>query len=184
MLATAHRPLRFGWMAKATRFVWLPAALALGGATGAEAAPAALGCGACHESTSTAAAAPPLWSASAGAPITAGRIGGARLRMSQLCLSCHDGAMATGVAPQASGGLASASNHPVGVPYAVDAFRHGLRDASIWPSGLGGTIAEDLLVDGRVECVSCHTTHDEDGGHGRLRVDNLASALCLTCHDK
>ncbi len=41
-----------------------------------------------------------------------------------------------------------------------------------------------MLIDGRMECSSCHDVHDRNG-HAKLLVkSNARSALCVTCHDK
>ena len=60
----------------------------------------------------------------------------------------------------------------------------GLHQPSTSDSGLGGTIAEDLLFSGTLGCASCHDVHNADGNFAMLRVDNADSAFCLTCHDK
>jgi predicted CXXCH cytochrome family protein len=58
-----------------------------------------------------------------------------------------------------------------------------LFDPTTTPSGLGGTIDADMLFTAKVECASCHDVHDS-GFPSLLVMDNAASALCLTCHDK
>ena len=52
------------------------------------------------------------------------------------------------------------------------------------PTSIGGTIATRLLVDGKVQCSSCHDVHDVDGNDHLLVIDNTASNMCLTCHKK
>lgn len=98
---------------------------------------------------------------------------------SQLCMSCHDGTTGPQVHLQDS--------HPVGILYdglSDSGSRGGLRP-SMSSSGLGRSIAEDLLVNGRVECTSCHDEHsDHRAGATMLRMSNEGSRLCLTCHDK
>lgn len=97
------------------------------------------------------------------------------------CVSCHATA-------------ANHGNHPTGVSYAE---RHGvnrtLRPAAA-SSGFGSTIANDLLVAGRVECSSCHVTHEEETVMPfRLRTRTVLDvgtfdyrseyiALCTSCH--
>jgi predicted CXXCH cytochrome family protein len=88
------------------------------------------------------------------------------------CRACHDGSKA-----QKMG-----TGHVVEMEYAQaraakpDFFR--LPDA---PSGLGATVAEDMLVSGRVECTSCHVPHEtETGRRYRLRAEILP--LCRSCH--
>lgn len=100
-----------------------------------------------------------------------------------VCLSCHDNSVGVGHVPGTRVSyLNLEGSHPVGVPYTSPLRRTRLRDAATQPSGLGGTIASDLLVAGRVECVSCHDRHHRGDGTS-LRLSNEGSALCLTCHD-
>ncbi len=115
----------------------------------------------------------------------------------RLCLSCHDGTIAldsfggtTGtnfqgnpIAP--SGNLGS--EHPISFTYndALSIADGGLNPPSTTTSGLGGTIADDLLFNNRVECASCHDVHNALGTGGFLLVkSNAGSGLCLTCHAK
>jgi len=131
----------------------------------------------------------------------------------RLCLSCHDGTVAldsfdgvTGggsfIADTFETGTDLSRHHPVSFDYDSDlASQDGdLKDPSTAPSGLGGTIAEDLLRNGRLECSSCHDVHvsratGSCGGchaaHGPMKTSTLSlwksnagSALCLTCHVK
>ena len=76
------------------------------------------------------------------------------------CDSCH--------APE------SRDTHPVGVDYAR--ARLGNLQAYKPASAVAA-----LLVDGRVECASCHVSHESaTDARYRLRMDE--NALCLTCH--
>jgi len=114
---------------------------------------------------------------------------------SKLCLSCHDGTVAIDSFGGATGtnfvtGAALldtnlSNDHPISFTYnsALAALDGGLRDPSVATSGLGSTIAADMLFGGSLECASCHDVHD-DTIAPFLRVSNAASALCLTCHDK
>lgn len=103
---------------------------------------------------------------------------------SEVCLGCHgsatDGAHA---------------GHAVGVYYDEAARRRALRPSDS-RSGFGSTVANDLLVDGRVECTSCHYTHDHSTVTPfRLRllaphadpiaptVRVVSTSLCVNCHD-
>ena len=134
--------------------------------------------------------------------------------VTKLCLSCHDGTVAVdsfeGVTgtwkitfPRALIGTDLTRHHPVSFAYDANlASRDGeLWDPTTAPSGLGGTIAKDLLRNGRLECVSCHDVHVSRGTgscmdchfvHGgpiygetvSLWKSNAQSALCLTCHKK
>ncbi len=130
---------------------------------------------------------------------------------SKLCLSCHDGTIAIESHAQSEGGqplllkgefkIDLSSSHPVSFPYdeGLVLLDRKLRDPVSTSSGLGGTIAEDLLDNGRVECTSCHDAHISRNTQGcagchimhenkikslSLRVDNSRSKLCLVCHNK
>ncbi|MFQ5349142.1 MAG: cytochrome c3 family protein [Thermoanaerobaculia bacterium] len=71
-------------------------------------------------------------------------------------------------------------SHPSGVRYEAGVYSSPLRPAFM-PSGLGGTIAEDLLVEGHVECTTCHDVHSKREFllPGRARL----AELCTICHD-
>ncbi|NOX85826.1 MAG: cytochrome C [Chlorobi bacterium] len=130
---------------------------------------------------------------------------------SKLCLSCHDGT----VAIENHGGFTGGTwyvtwgnitpdlrdDHPISFEYssALAATDGGLYDPATTPSGLGGTIAEDLLQSGYLQCTSCHDPHISRNTQGcsgchnvatgqtislSLRISNAGSALCLTCHNK
>ncbi len=112
------------------------------------------------------------------------------------CLSCHDGTVAldsfggnTGNNFMSGGdnlGNDLSNDHPVSFAYdaALATADGGLFNPATANSGLGGTIANDLLLGGQVECASCHDVHNGSGLSKLLRVNNNSSALCLTCHDK
>jgi predicted CXXCH cytochrome family protein len=118
--------------------------------------------------------------------------------ISKLCLSCHDGSVAldalsgmsgsTYIDPgyQVGGSGTLAGEHPVSFTYDDDlAITDGnLHTPSATPSGLGNTIAVDMLFDHKVECTSCHDVHDSAGMPGMLRKTADGSILCMTCHDK
>jgi predicted CXXCH cytochrome family protein len=128
---------------------------------------------------------------------TAGQPDGA----SKLCLSCHDGT----VALENFGGTTSGTNkvltknlvgnggtladdHPISIAYdgTLAGLDHGLKNPSE-SSGIAGgsTINADLLIDGKMQCSSCHDVHNSVSGTTHLlRVSNAGSALCLTCHKK
>lgn len=95
-----------------------------------------------------------------------------------MCMTCHDGTSARSMLHE--------DMHPVDVDYdRLQTMERSHLRPSASPSGLGATIADDLLVYGRVACTSCHDPHASHGtGSGRLRVDNEGSRLCLTCHDR
>ena len=112
------------------------------------------------------------------------------------CLSCHDGILAADnqglpfspahAGEQQPNGSDIHSAHTVGLIYDAElaARRAGLYDPTRQPSGLGGTIAEDLLINHRMECASCHDVHNAAGVPKMLRKSNRGSQLCFTCHDK
>lgn len=114
---------------------------------------------------------------------------------SKLCLSCHDGTIALEDFGGATGGtnfIASplgsdlSNDHPISFIYdvALSTADGELYDPTTQTSGLGSTISADLLFTGSLECASCHDVHNSSGFSSLLRIDNAASALCLTCHNK
>ena len=131
--------------------------------------------------------------------------------VTKLCLSCHDGTVAidsfggnTGsrmILPNYQVGPDLTSHHPMSFVYdtGLAAADGELHDPTSAPSGLGGTIDQDLLSNGRLECTSCHDVHISRNTSGctgchfvhgmttktlSLWKDNTGSALCLTCHKK
>ena len=116
---------------------------------------------------------------------------------SKLCLSCHDGSIALENFSGATGGTHFitggallgtdlSDDHPISFTYntALATADGGLNDPSTASSGLGGTIAEDMLFNGIMQCASCHDVHNGAGVDNLLLKSNSASALCLTCHAK
>ncbi len=107
---------------------------------------------------------------------------------SLLCLSCHDGVIAsdvytashaTGLARQLGSsqlGIGGLTGHPIGVAYPV-ADPHYQPAASF-------TTGDDAipLPDGRVQCISCHDPHNAGRHPGMLVRSNRGSQLCLACH--
>lgn len=120
--------------------------------------------------------------------------------VSKLCLSCHDGTVAVDAFGGAAGttligaigtgsgdfGTDLSNDHPISFTYntALATADGELFDPSTDASGLGGTIAADMLFSDNMECASCHDVHNVNGNANLLLVDNAGSALCLTCHDK
>jgi predicted CXXCH cytochrome family protein len=118
--------------------------------------------------------------------------------VSKLCLSCHDGSVAldsfagvSGSTPMATSdagyvGTDLTDDHPISFVYddTLATTDGGLFPPSTTPSGLVGTIDEDLLFGGKLQCGSCHDPHGVPGVAKFLVMDNAGSALCLTCHDK
>ncbi len=118
---------------------------------------------------------------------------------SKLCLSCHDGTVAidnfggkTNGTNFVSGGknfsTDLSNDHPVSFTYdaALAAADGEIYNPTSTNSGLGGTIAQDLLIGGKMECASCHDVHNTVAVNGTklLVKSNNGSALCLTCHKK
>jgi predicted CXXCH cytochrome family protein len=120
---------------------------------------------------------------------------------SRLCLSCHDGTIAV----DSYGGRAGviflggnvavgadelSNDHPISFTYDDTlAIQDGeLFLPSSHPSGLGSTIAEDLLFNNQLECSSCHDVHNSLAaaavGYKLLVITQAQSQLCLTCHNK
>ncbi len=120
---------------------------------------------------------------------------------SKLCLSCHDGTVAlenfggttTGTSfidnAYKIGGVTGAilsNEHPISFDYttALATLDGGLHDPATTSSGLGSTIANDMLFANKMQCSSCHDVHNRYGVAGLLKMNNTNSQLCLTCHDK
>jgi predicted CXXCH cytochrome family protein len=116
---------------------------------------------------------------------------------SRMCLSCHDGTIALGAIvsspkeipfkggirfmPEKSPsylGTDLSDDHPVSFAYdaALTMKNIELKD----PTQLPPTIKLENNI--QVQCISCHNPHDDS--YGRFLVmDNIASSLCITCHD-
>jgi len=116
---------------------------------------------------------------------------------SKLCLSCHDGTVAlenfgnthngthyeTGLGNE---GTDLRDDHPISFIYdaALAAADGKLFNPVTHPSGInGGTITSTMLFNNKMECASCHDVHNTTGILHLLRKSNVASALCLTCHN-
>ena len=110
---------------------------------------------------------------------------------SKLCLSCHDGTVAidsyggtTGStsmgAVDANLGTDLSNDHPISFTYdsGLVTADGGLYDPATT------TAVSDLLIGGQVQCASCHDVHNGSGYDNLLVIDNVGSALCLTCHNK
>lgn len=119
--------------------------------------------------------------------------------VSKACLSCHDGTVAldsfggsTGenfIGGTANFGTDLTNDHPVSFTYdnALATTDGGLYQPTATDSGLGGTIAADMLFgpgNDQVECASCHDVHNAANQESLLLKSNTGSALCLTCHNK
>lgn len=117
---------------------------------------------------------------------------------SKTCLSCHDGTVALDSFGGSTGtnfmqsssqyyvGTQLGNDHPISFTYNAslatsDGF---LKNPVSAVSGLGGTIQNDLLINDKVECSSCHDVHNQYNVTGLLKKSNAGSALCITCHSK
>ena len=121
---------------------------------------------------------------------------------SKICLSCHDGTIAlenygditTGKIFLYSDvliGTDLSDDHPISFVYdtSLSVEDGELYDPSTKLSGIVGsvgTVKDDMLFQGRMECSSCHDVHNTRAVAGTklLLKDNTGSALCLTCHQK
>ena len=117
---------------------------------------------------------------------------------SKLCLGCHDGSyIAFQFMPESKaifGPNDLATSHPVSFVYdSALADRHplkSLRNPSEATSGLGSTIAKDLLDShNKMQCTSCHDVHTSGKGEFMLKYDYSVEArtdnvICRVCHDK
>ena len=114
--------------------------------------------------------------------------------VSKLCLSCHDGITAIDAFGGAAGsvfmsgdarlGNDPGDHHPISFVYDTAlALKDGdLHDPFTAASGLGGTIAENLLSNGRVECTSCHDVHNRNDFLRYIDTGGGVDGLCSTCH--
>lgn len=130
-------------------------------------------------------------------------------RVSKLCLSCHDGTVAindfvgrTGTATNKIGssnvnyiGTNLSNDHPIGITYdnALATSDGKLADPETKNVTIGsavsksGTIAAVMLVEGKVECTTCHDVHNRytvGSNHYLVKVDIAGSSLCTQCHNK
>ncbi|MFH1924226.1 MAG: PKD domain-containing protein [Planctomycetota bacterium] len=115
--------------------------------------------------------------------------------VSAQCLGCHDGTVPLDsfggysgshyISPAARLGPDLRGHHPVSFTFnsALAAVDGGLNDPATTPSGLGGTVADDMLDGGRLECTTCHDQHGISGLSYFLVKPAEGGALCLTCHN-
>jgi predicted CXXCH cytochrome family protein len=107
---------------------------------------------------------------------------------SLICLSCHNGTVASSVVGTAHALLAgeregfdvegfAMRDHPIGIEYPI-------RKEGYKPRSVVVSLRNIPLPDGRMECTSCHDPHNERGLEKMLVMSNRRSALCLACHEK
>ena len=105
-------------------------------------------------------------------------------RLSQMCLSCHDGGSLGGSADvqvrsgswkhgTSFSGYDPQGSHPIGVKYRAAMRRGGLRPVSALNQAV-------KLIDGKVGCASCHNPFSKE----RYYLVVSSGRLCLECHDK
>jgi predicted CXXCH cytochrome family protein len=114
---------------------------------------------------------------------------------SKLCLSCHDGTVAVGLTvtqgqvatsgsmiPSDVLGANLSTSHPVSMIPADD----GTLAASLFTNPPSTKDPSVKLVNGKVECTTCHDPHmprNDTAVPMFLVRSNSAGALCLACHD-
>lgn len=101
---------------------------------------------------------------------------------SQMCLTCHDGTVASAASASSSSAFGGSFsdievNHPIGVNY--DSQSRGMdRDSDLQHKSM--LDPRIRLFDNRVGCNSCHSLFSRDDHH--LVMSNYGSKLCLSCH--
>jgi predicted CXXCH cytochrome family protein len=114
---------------------------------------------------------------------------------SRLCLSCHDGTVASGLTVTkgllaTTGSMTAADvlgtdlthSHPVSMKPVSD----GSLAVSLFSSPPSTKDPAVQLVSGQVECTTCHDPHvsnNDPAVHMFLVRSNTGGALCLACHD-
>ncbi len=146
-------------------------------------------CTPCHTPHITAAQAPLLVRFATTQPVRAYDTRVAGLDAASLvCLSCHDGTVASDVYAGAhamkwsdlsAGGVPPGRtrviNHPVGVRY-PEGRRDYHSQAAVERDG------RVRLPEGRIQCTTCHDPHNSANHPGMLVMSNERSRLCLACH--
>ncbi len=127
-------------------------------------------------------------------------------QFSRMCLSCHDGTIALNdfhdgggppvfISPDARIGADGdlSDDHPIGdtaeYPLAGNTQFNAPSLSASGFYGFGGGFFPDVPLfpfngEQVVSCSSCHTPHAVAGVPSLLRIDNVGSELCLTCHIK
>lgn len=144
----------------------------------------------CHAPHITASEAPLLIRRSAASqPIRAfGSKAGVLDAASLVCLSCHDGVVASDVFAGAHGaswsdlstrgipvGGTRLTSHPVGVEYPTGDPKYRSAEEVSSVNGL-------KLPEGRLQCTTCHDPHNTARHPSMLQMSNERSRMCLSCH--
>jgi predicted CXXCH cytochrome family protein len=118
---------------------------------------------------------------------------------STLCLSCHDGTVAVGtttpwgqvpMSQSLSGtpadlGTNLSTTHPFSFVTPLQSAPDLWPSLSASPPSTQDTTGVVQLINGNVECGSCHNPHVQniDSSGDFLAIDNSQSALCNACHN-
>ena len=130
--------------------------------------------------------------------------------LSLSCLGCHDGVIGPDrvINSPGSGGYYPTSNylensesnlanssvnapslnedlhngHPISIIYIETVANLKEKNTVVYNWNNASSI-NDLLIEGKIECASCHNPHDKMRVL-YLRHKNVGSKLCMTCHDK
>lgn len=118
---------------------------------------------------------------------------------STLCLSCHDGTVALGTTTPwgqvpMSGSLSGTpadlgtnlqTTHPFSFVTPLQSAPDLWPSLSATPPSTRDTTSAVTLINGNVECGSCHNPHVEniDPNSEFLVINNSEGALCLACHN-
>ena len=110
--------------------------------------------------------------------------------LSRLCLSCHDGTVATdsfsgavGTSTIGATEFFGSQDHPISFVYESVVASDGGLAPSAYAYG-AGVLMGVLATTATVECTSCHDVHNAGNFPPLLRINSVGSGLCLTCHLK
>ena len=125
--------------------------------------------------------------------------------ISKLCLSCHDGTVALDSYGGTTGGTSGMisgmgligtdlrDDHPISFTYDAALVTSDTMGgvAGLWdpttkvvPDLNSETVDQVLLINHKVECSSCHDVHNKYNQSKLVKITNVGSKLCLTCHNK
>lgn len=124
------------------------------------------------------------------------------------CLTCHDSVIAPDVQTNLPGSegfyptlnydkntdlpladltntpgsnLDLAHSHPVDIIY-VEGISNLISKSTPLNNWHSASVIDDILVDGKIACISCHSPHS--ALEARLRTFNKGSKMCISCHNK